>query len=488
MKPFSCSWILAFVLVTRGLPTFSIAVIAAPKPPPDKPNVVIVFCDDLGYADLGCFGSKRIRTPNLDRLARQGMRFTDFYTAQPVCSAARAALLTGCYPNRIGIAGALDHRARHGLHPDEQTIAELLRTRGYATGMVGKWHLGHRPLFLPTRHGFDMWYGLPYSNDMWPYHPEAKAGTYPPLPLFDGERIVDPEMTPEDQNQLTTQYTRRAVDFIQANRDRPFFLYVAHSMPHVPLHVSAARRNSSQAGLYGDVLSEIDSSVGEIMETLDRLALSRQTLLIFTSDNGPWLSYGPHAGSAGPLREGKGTTWEGGIRVPMIARWPGRIPSGTECREPAMTLDLLPTLARLTGAPLPSRPIDGLDITALLLGVPGATSPHRALWFYYHRNDLEAVRSGPWKLILPHSYATLDPSAPPARDGVPTKYTRAKTALELYNLADDPGESRDVASRHPDVVARMLSLAEEARADLGDGLTQREPTRARLAGTADPSP
>ncbi|MCC7373268.1 MAG: sulfatase [Verrucomicrobiales bacterium] len=475
-----------FLLSTLVLSSLALASRDAMAERP--PNIVLIFCDDLGYADLACFGAQAIRTPNLDRLARQGVRFTDFYAAQAVCSASRAALLTGCYPNRVGISGALDHRARHGLHPDEQTIADLLKSHGYATGMVGKWHLGHLPPFLPTRQGFDSWYGLPYSNDMWPYHPEAKAGTYPPLPLFDGEQVIDPDVVAEDQDRLTTDYTRRAVEFIGRHHERPFFLYVAHSMPHVPLHVSAERRGRSRAGLYGDVIEEIDWSVGKIVEALKTHRLDRQTLVMFISDNGPWLSYGDHAGSPGPFREGKGTAWEGGTRVPMIASWPGHIPKGTVCREPAMTIDVLPTVARLTGAPLPTRRIDGLDISPLFLGVPGATSPHRSLWFYYNQNELQAVRSGPWKLILPHSYRTLDRSAAPAHDGVPTKYKQAKAGLELYQLMDDPGESHDLAAQRPDVVARLQALADEARDDLGDTLTQRPATHARTAGVAPANP
>jgi arylsulfatase A len=459
---------------------------AAPSGRP--PNVVLIFCDDLGYADLSCFGGHRVKTPNLDRLARQGIRFTDFYAAQAVCSASRAALLTGCYPNRVGIAGALDHRARHGLNPTEQTIAELLKAHGYATGMVGKWHLGHLPHFLPTRQGFDSWYGLPYSNDMWPYHPEAKAGSYPPLPLFDGEDVVDSDVVAEDQSRLTTAYTGRAVEFIERHREHPFFLYVAHTMPHVPLHVGTERRAPSRVGLYGEVIAEIDWSVGRIVRTLEKLGLDRDTLVIFTSDNGPWLSYGDHAGSAGPLREGKGTAWEGGVRVPMIARWSGRIPKGSVCRQPAMTIDVLPTVARLTGAPLPAQRIDGLDISPLLTGVPGASSPHRALWFYYNQNELQAVRSGPWKLILPHAYRTLDLTAAPAKDGRPTKYVQAKAGLELYNLVDDPGERRDLAAQRPEVVARLQALSEEARADLGDALVHRSATFARSAGRSDGPP
>ncbi len=451
----------------------------AQEAPARPPNVVLVFCDDLGYADAGCYGATRIRTPNMDRLAREGIRFTDFYVAQAVCSASRAALLTGCYPIRVGITGALDHRARSGLHPDETTVAEVLRDRGYATAIVGKWHLGHRPPCLPMNHGFDEWFGLPYSNDMWPFHPEARPGTYPPLPLHDGGNTVDPDVSPETQNTLTTRYTERAVRFIETHAGRPFFLYLAHSMPHVPLHVSSERRGRSEGGLYGDVVEEIDWSLGKILQALERHGLERDTLVIFTSDNGPWLSYGDHAGSAGPLREGKGTAWEGGVRVPFIARWTGTIPAGAECREPAMTIDLLPTLARLAGAPLPERPIDGRDIHDLLLARPGATSPHKALWFYMN-HELRAVRSGRWKLVFPHSYRTLA-GEKGGSGGTPAHYRQARTGRQLFDLVADPSESRDVSTDHPEVVARLLQFAEEARADLGDSLTGRRAARARPA-------
>ncbi|MBX3744406.1 MAG: sulfatase [Verrucomicrobiae bacterium] len=470
---------LALLLACASLPTATRA--AAPLDTDRPPNVILIFCDDLGYADIGPFGADRIRTPHLDRLAREGIRFTDFYVAQAVCSASRAALLTGCYPNRIGISGALDHRSTIGLHPDETTLAELLRDRGYATAIFGKWHLGHHLPFLPTRHGFQEWLGIPYSNDMWPFHPEAPPGTYPPLPLFENDRILHPDVQPHDQDNHTTLYTQRALDFIARHRDRPFFLYLAHPMPHVPLHVHDRRRGRSRAGLYGDVVEELDWSLGQILRALRRHRLDRHTLVLFTSDNGPWLSYGDHAGSAKPLREGKGTAWEGGVRVPFLARWPGRIPPGAVCREPAMTIDLLPTLARLAGAPLPDRPIDGRDITPLLTGQPGARSPHRALWFYYHANELHAVRAGPWKLVFPHRYRTLA-DTPPATGGIPARYLQTTTPLALYRLDTDPGETTDLASTHPDVVARLQALAEEARADLGDSLTQRPPTRARPPG------
>src|SRR5262245_357851 len=305
------------------------------------PNFVIVFTDDQGYGDLGCYGGKHVRTPNIDRMAREGVRFTDFYVAQAVCSASRAALLTGCYPNRIGILGALGPASKHGIGAGEKTIADVLKARGYATAIYGKWHLGHHPPFLPTRHGFDDYFGLPYSNDMWPGHPTAK---FPDLPLFEGEKVVAHN---PDQTKLTTWYTERAVKFIEKNRERPFFLYVAHNMPHVPLHVSDKFKGKSKRGLYGDVIMEIDWSVGQVLAALKKHGLDEQTLVIFTSDNGPWLAYGEHAGSAGPLREGKGTSWEGGIREPFVARWKGVIPPGTVCNEPAMTIDLLPTIAGL---------------------------------------------------------------------------------------------------------------------------------------------
>jgi arylsulfatase A-like enzyme len=272
-------------------------------------------------------------------MAREGVRFADFYVAQPVCSASRAALLTGCYPNRIGILGALGPAAKHGISDQEKTLAEVLKPQGYATAIYGKWHLGHHPRFLPTRHGFDDYFGLPYSNDMGPKHPTAK---FPDLPLIEGEKVVS--LNP-DQTKLTTWYTELAIQFVEKNKDRPFFLYLAHNMPHVPLHVSDKFKDKSKQGLYGDVIMEIDWSVGEALSALKRHNLDERTLVIFTSDNGPWLSYGDHAGSAGPLREGKMTTWEGGVRMPCLMRWPGHIPAGSVCREPAMTIDVLPSNA-----------------------------------------------------------------------------------------------------------------------------------------------
>jgi arylsulfatase A len=433
------------------------------------PNVVVIFIDDMGYADIEPFGAKGFKTPNLNRMAKEGMRFTDFYVAQAVCSASRMALLTGCYPNRVGIHGALDHRAKHGISDNETTIAEVLKTKGYATAIYGKWHLGHHPQFLPTRHGFDEYFGLPYSNDMWPKHPEAKPGTYPDLPLIENDKVV--QLMP-DQSQLTRQYTERAVSFIERNKAKPFFLYVPHTMVHVPLFVGDKFKGSSKSGLFGDVVQEVDWSVGEILGALKKHQLDKDTLVIFTSDNGPWLSYGEHAGSSGTLREGKGTAWEGGVRVPFIARWPGKIPAGRTTRTPAMTIDLLPTIAKLVNAELPKHKIDGLDIWPLLKGEPNAKNPHDAYFFYYNNNELQAVRSGNWKLILPHTYRTLG-TQPKAKDGLPVKYSNVKVGLELYDLANDAGEKTNVADQHPDVVKRLEALAEQSRADLGDRLTNR---------------
>jgi arylsulfatase A len=453
------------------------------------PNIVVVFTDDQGYSDVGAYGARGFQTPQLDRMAAEGMRFTSFYVAQPVCSASRAALLTGCYPNRIGITGALGPRSKHGIHDDEVTLAELCKSRGYATAIFGKWHLGHHPQFLPTRHGFDEFCGLPYSNDMWPLHPEyvnlppdaekRKRG-YPDLALYEGERIVDPKITPDDQAQFTTRFTERAVAFIRRNKDRPFFLYLAHPMPHVPLFVSEKSKGQSEQGLYGDVIMEIDWSVGQILDELRRHGLDDNTLLIFTCDNGPWLSYGNHAGSARPLREGKGTTWEGGIRVPCIMRWPEKIPAGRVCDEPVMTIDIVPTVARLIDARLPEHKIDGKDIWPLMAAVPGAKTPHDVLYFYYHSNDLEALRSGKWKLVLPHKYRSL--TGPPGRDGSPNGYSHLTCGLELYDLENDIGERHDLADRHPDVVERLQALAEQARDDLGDSLTKRPGRNRRPPG------
>lgn len=439
------------------------------------PNVIIIFTDDQGYGDVGVFGAKGFTTPNLDRLAAEGCKFTNFHVPQPVCSASRAGLLTGCYPNRIGIHGALGPAAQHGLADTEMTLAQLVKQKGYATGMAGKWHLGRPTQFLPTHHGFDEYFGLPYSNDMWPLHPEAKPGAYPPLPLIQGDQVIKLGLGHEDQEQLTTQYTQRAVDFIERNKDRPFFFYLAYSMPHVPLHVSRKFKGKSQQGLYGDVIMEIDWSVGEILKTLDQHKLDRDTLIIFTSDNGPWLSYGNHAGSAGPLREGKGTCWEGGTRVPCLMRWPGKIPASSTNDQMLMTIDLFPTIAKLSGAELPKHKIDGLDAWPIISGEQGAQNPHAGYACYYEQNQLQAVTSadGRWKLQLPHTYRTLE-GRPGGTNGIPAKYAQRKLeSSELFDLTNDIGEAKNVAAAQPEIVKQLEAFAENMRAELGDSLTKR---------------
>jgi arylsulfatase A len=447
------------------------------------PNIVIIFTDDQGYADVGVFGAKGFRTPNLDRLAAQGCKFSNFHVAQPVCSASRAGLLTGCYPNRVGIHGALSPGSKVGISSKEMTLAQLVKQRGYATAIFGKWHLGNSRQFLPLQHGFDEYFGLPYSNDMWPLHPDVvklpsgdpKRNRYPELVMMEGNRVVIPQVTHDDQNQLTTWYAEHAVRFIETNRDRPFLLYLAHNMPHVPLHVSDKFRGMSERGLYGDVIEEIDWSVGQVMDALKRTGLEEKTWVIYTSDNGPWLSYGDHAGSAYPLREGKGTCWEGGTREPCIMRWPGMIPADTECKQMLMTIDLLPTIAKLLDAELPKHAVDGLDVWPIISGKRSAKNPHRAYWFYFGANQLEAILSGDgrWKLQLPHTYHTLE-GRPGGQGGMPVKYAQRKIEkAELYDLVNDVSETTDVAARHPDIVRRLEAEAEKARVELGDSLTGR---------------
>ena len=438
------------------------------------PNIVIIFTDDQGYGDVGCYGAKGFTTPNLDQMAREGIRFTDFYVAQPVCSSSRTALLTGCYPNRLGIVGALGPKDRHGIHDNETTLGQLCKSKEYATAAFGKWHLGHHPQFLPPRHGFDEYLGLPYSNDMWPRHPTA-GKNFPELPLIEGTQPI--EHNP-DQTRLTTLYTERAVSFIDKHAGGPFLVYLAHNMPHVPLHVSDKFKGKSERGPYGDVIEEIDWSVGQVLESLKRNKIDENTLVMFTCDNGPWLVYGNHAGTAGALREGKGTTFDGGVRVPFIARWPGKIPAGSTCREPAMTIDLFPTIAKLIGADLPRHKIDGLDIWPLLSAQEGAKSPHEALYFYW-LNRLDAVRSGRWKLHLAHDYPHPDPVG---GDAAPGKLKVQKIDQSLFDLEADIGETTNVAADHPDVVARLLIYAEAARADLGDTATKRVGSGVREPG------
>ncbi len=466
----------------------ALAVGSAPQAVAAKkksPNVVVIFMDDMAYADIGPFGAKAYPTPHLDRMAKEGRKFTDFYVTQAVCSASRAGLLTGCYNVRVGIFGALGPKSNNGLHANEVTLAELCKQKGYATAIYGKWHLGHHKQFLPMQHGFDDYFGLPYSNDMWPYHPgvlhlpmKERLKRWPHLPLIDKNEIINTQVSGKDQELLTTQYTERAVEFIEKNRDNPFFLYVPHSMVHVPLFVSDKFKGKSGAGLFGDVMMEVDWSVGQILETLRKHKLDKDTLVVFTSDNGPWLSYGDHAGSSGPLREGKGTMFDGGCRESTLMWWPGTIPAGSVCSTPAMTIDILPTVAELIGAKLPDHKIDGKSIVNLVTG-KNDKSPQEAYYFYYGQ-QLQAIRMGKWKLHFPHGYRTMA-GRPGGTGGIPTKYSQAKIGLSLFNLEEDIGESTDVKAKHPKVVSKMQALGQAMRKELGDqgkkGSGQREAGR-----------
>ncbi len=447
-----------------------------------SPNIVLIFTDDQGYNDVGVFGSPDILTPNLDQMASEGMKFTNFYVAQAVCSASRAALLTGTYSNRLGIHGALDHSSENGLHPNETTIAEMLKPLGYQTAIFGKWHLGHQTAFLPTNQGFDEYFGIPYSNDMWPNHPETK-NYYPPLPIHQNNKVVDTVWT--DQSMFTTWFTEKSVDFIKRNKEKPFFLYLAHPMPHVPLFVSDKFKGKSKRGLYGDVIMEIDWSVGEVLKALKENDLEENTLVIFLSDNGPWLSYSGHSGSANPLKEGKGTSWDGGVKVPAIMKWKGKIPLGKVQKNPAMSIDILPTIASLTGAQLPSLPIDGLDISSMLKDNL-ATSPQEAYFVYYNRNELQAIVMGDWKLYLPHRYRSIAPDQDFRDDGIPIKYTMIDLEeMQLFHIPTDPSEKNNVINENPHVVDLFLKLADKAREDMGDALTGKDGKNLRESGISN---
>ncbi|MDR1381335.1 MAG: sulfatase [Tannerella sp.] len=432
-------------------------------------NFVVVNLDDVGYGDFSCNGAYGYRTPNIDRMAAEGMRFTHFLAAQPISGASRAGLLTGCYPNRIGFSGAPGPNSPYGIHPDEMTLGELLKQKGYRTAVYGKWHLGDARSFLPLQNGFDEYYGLPYSNDMWPFHPQqGEIFNFPDLPTFDGNEIVGYNT---DQTRFTTDCTERATGFIRRNRSNPFLIYLAHSMPHVPLAVSDKFRGKSEQGLYGDVMMEIDWSVGEVLKTLRELDLEENTLVILTSDNGPWTNYGNHAGSAGGLREAKATTFDGGNRIPCLMYWKGTIRPGTTCNRLASNIDIFPTLAELSLAPLPQRKIDGVSLVPLFRGEDGA-NPRESFVYYFNKNDLEAVTDGSCKLVFPHRHVTYGAYAP-GNDGQPGRLDYLfMYKAELYDLRRDPGERYDVISQRPEVAARLMQIADRMREELGDDLTR----------------
>jgi arylsulfatase A-like enzyme len=433
----------------------------------ELPNVIIIFADDMGYGDLACYGSEKNRTPNIDRMAAEGIRFTDFYVSSGVCSPSRASLMTGCYPRRVdmhvnarpfGMVGrqVLFAASHKGLNPDEITLAEILKSKGYATACIGKWHLGDQEPFLPTRQGFDQYFGIPYSNDM--------TYSWCPVPLMRDEEVIE---APVDQNTLTRRYTEEAIRFIEKNKGGPFFIYLPHAMVHDPLHASDAFRGKSRNGIFGDAVEEMDWSVGRINEYLEANGLDENTLVIFTSDNGAPRT--PGASNA-PLSGWKGSTQEGGMREPCIMKWPARIPRGMITSELATTMDIVPTLAKLVGFEYPdNRIIDGHDIIDLMT-VKGAPSPTE-VFYYYQLEQLQAVRSGTWKLLLPldSMYKSIHRGTfMPGRE------------LQLIDLSADIGETTDVSSSHPDIVARLMEYAQQAREDLGD--MGREGRNTRPAG------
>ncbi|MEH6769610.1 sulfatase [Maribacter arcticus] len=446
------------------------------------PNIILIFTDDQGYNDVGVFGAEDISTPNLDQMAKDGAKLTNFYAAQAVCSASRAAILTGSYPNRIGIHNALMPNSKKGLNPKETTLAEMLKNKGYTTAIFGKWHLGDAAEFMPTKQGFDEYFGIPYSNDMWPLHPQqGPIFDFGPLPLYENEKVID---TLTDQTNLTTLITQHSVDFIERNKDNPFFLYVPHPQPHVPLFVSDKFKGKSNRGLYGDVTMELDWSVGEIIKSVEKNGLTENTIIIFTSDNGPWLAYGNHSGSAYPFREGKGTGWEGGQREPFIIKYPKEIEAGVTIDAPLMAIDIFPSLAEVTNSELPDEVIDGKSAWSLLTGKTNE-SPQEAYFFYYRVNELFGVRYGKWKLYFPHTYRTMNGQTP-GKDGLPGEYKMVDLKqIELYDLESDASETNNVAASNAKVIATIKKLADDMRTRLGDSLMGMEGLENRAPGIKD---
>jgi arylsulfatase A-like enzyme len=426
---------------------------------PRPPNIVVIFLDDSGFADFRPFGAPAYDTPNVRQLAAEGCRFTNFHVPQAICSASRGALLTGCYPERTGLVGAHGPRAR-GMDPKWPTIAQLLKSKGYATAVFGKWHIGDQPETRPPARGFDESCGLMVSNDMWRHHPESRSFDTFPLQFWENGKVTIEDVSKENQTCLTQWYTEHAVDFIRRKKGQPFFLYVPHSMPHVPLAAGEKFRGKSGAGLYGDVMLEIDGSVGEIMRALRESGVEENTLVIFTSDNGPWASYGNHAGKT-PYREAKGTGFDGGTRSACVMKLPGRIQPGSASDAMLCTIDVLPTVARLAGAPLPTTPLDGQDVWDLITCKTGATNPH-AYYSFTTAGSFDGVFSGDgrWKLHVPHTYRTL---VKPGQDGQPGTYRQEKMGLSLFDMQADPLETSNVIEQYPEVAARLQALAEQHR-------------------------
>ncbi|MFL2982796.1 MAG: sulfatase-like hydrolase/transferase [Candidatus Neomarinimicrobiota bacterium] len=438
------------------------------------PNIIIILTDDQGYGDLSCYGAEGFETPNIDSMATQGMLFTNFYVSQAVCSASRASLMTGSYAERVGIQGALSPWSVNGLDSNIETIPKLLKRHGYVNAIFGKWHLGHRLKYLPLQNGFDEYSGLICSNDMWPVDYDGnpldgdKLSYYPPMSFWKGNEKKDTIKTLEEQGLITGRITELACDFINRNKDNHFFLYVPHPMPHQPIAASDKFKGRSDLGLYGDVIMEIDWSVGQIMKTLKNNSIDENTLVIFASDNGPWLNYGKWGGSAGPLREGKGTMWEGGARVPCIMRWPQKIAPGKIVDNIAATMDIFPTIAEITGDDKIGYSNDGVSLMPILREDDNANP--RVDLFYYYGEKLIAVRKGKWKLVFPHEYRSYA-GVEPGENLHPGPYNTGKSGLELYDLDNDMGEKNNLAKFFPYVVKELEELADVARSKLGDKLT-----------------
>lgn len=465
---------------------FSFCLSEAQVSQQQKPNVIIIMMDDMGYGDIEPYGMTGIPTPNFNRMAKEGTRFTHYNAAQAVCTASRASLLTGSYPNRVGMAGALLPGSKIALNPNEETIATLLKASGYTTGMLGKWHLGNHAPYFPLSYGFDSFYGIPYSHDIWPIDydgnritdPNNMRGKWPALPVIDGNMEIDSILTLQEAALLTSTFTEKAVSFIKENKNHPFFLYLAHPMPHVPLAASEQFAGKSEMGIFGDVIMELDWSIGQVLDALDAEKIADNTIVIVISDNGPWMHFGDNAGSSGGFREGKSTSWEGGTRVPFLIRWPGKIEAGDVNSNLMTNMDLLPTLAKATGSSLPKNKIDGLNFLPLWLHETDK-GPREVFYYYFGRNNLEGVRYKNWKLVLPHTSGTY--VGLHGKDGHPGVNSRVEVPLALYDLAHDPGEVYDVQQLYPDMVQKIMGFVEEARVDLGDDLTKREGINVRKA-------
>ena len=443
------------------------------------PNIIFILTDDQGYNDLSCYGAKDIHSPNIDSLAANGAIFSSYYATNPVCSASRASIMTGCYADRIGVFNAYMPENKFGLNPNETTIAEMLKKQNYKTGIFGKWHLGDAPEFLPRKQGFDEFYGILYSNDMWPYHPQqGPVFNFSDIFLYENETKLK---VLKDQTFLTQALTERSIAFIEKNKKNPFFLFLSHPQPHVPLFVSEKFKGTSNRKLYGDVIQEIDNSVGQIIKALKERDLEENTIIIFTSDNGPWLSYGTHSGSAGIYKEGKGTSWEGGHRVPGIVYYPNEIKKNTKIEAPAMGIDWLPTIADFTKSALPDKKIDGLSLVPLLKGET-EKSPHQNFFFYYNRNELHAIRHLDYKLYFPHKYRSLN-GRMGRDDGLPINYDQNEiNSHELYNLKEDPSETNEISNSNQKIVNKILKIGDSIRNILGDSLKDIKGSEVREVG------